>query len=139
MIFLQYDKLINCTDEQYFKVFWADEVRRAAQTSYYFLETEETNPGMPDILFAHGKRALKDLNEVFFYEIKVSDKHGYIQFTKAQPLFYKNNPNLAINIAALDTRGKGIVVVFKPEEMPRISISRRIKLPENTECLQSLF
>ena len=96
----------------------------------FCIETEDTEPGFPDIMqYAD--------NKAFFIEVKVSDNQGWIQFKKSQPPFYLRNKELRIQIAALDNRS-GKVHRFLAKELfspgpYMMNDKRRVKLPEEKE------
>ena len=67
--------------------------------AYYPIETEETQDGFPDAIEVD-----KNLSKCGFLEFKVSDERGKIKFRKSQPIFYKKNYFLNIDIVAFDSR-----------------------------------
>jgi len=109
-------------DENAFKQavlkFW----RKNCLFTYFEIENEEKTPGMPDVL------AMSQVQRAFFAEFKISDARGVIEFQKTQPLFYKQNKKLQIEILAWDVRFNRIVLI-SPEEV--IAAKKlKIKLPE---------
>jgi hypothetical protein len=73
------------------------------------IETEETEPGFPDV-------AGFSANCYILTEFKVSDAKGVIEFQKSQPLFYRKHPKLRIGILAWDVPGKRVVSI-SPQEI----------------------
>ena len=61
----------------------------------FCIETEETEPGFPDVL------AIKD-GETKFLELKITDRKGCFKMQKTQPRFYKMYPNLHIAVVVWD-------------------------------------
>jgi hypothetical protein len=90
----------------------------------FMIETEETTPGFPDVLYCRGE-------EYFMMEIKVSDKRGVITFQKSQPLFYKQHPKLWLAIVAWDVPRNRAVSITPNEIIKARSLS--FKLPEEVE------
>jgi hypothetical protein len=87
------------------------------------IETEETEPGMPDVL-----TIIPD-SPSYFTEFKDAGKNGVIEFQKSQPLFYRQHRDLLIQILAWDSRADGRVVHLDPAEVVKAK-SLRIPLPE---------
>jgi hypothetical protein len=73
------------------------------------IETEETEPGFPDLLLCRGK-------EYHLIETKVSDARGVITFTKAQPAFYRRHKDLEISVFAWDVP-RNRCVEITPEDL----------------------
>jgi hypothetical protein len=65
----------------------------------FCIETEETEPGFPDVMVK-----LNDQEVYKFFEFKVSDAKGLIEFTKNQPRFYLFHRGMDIQVLALDNR-----------------------------------
>jgi len=74
------------------------------------IENEEKEPGMPDVLSMSNKLP------AFFTEFKISDNKSVITFQPTQPLFYKRNAELHIDILAWDAPRKRVVHI-KPSEV----------------------
>jgi hypothetical protein len=114
-------------NEQEFKV----AVMRAWQKNdlrctSFEIENEEKEPGMPDVLtFVPSAPA-------FFTECKYADRSGVIEFTKAQPRFYRQHRDLLIQILAWDGRADGRVVHLDPSEVVDAK-SLRMVLPETID------
>jgi hypothetical protein len=99
-------------NEQEFKRAVLEVMRKYAKTYTCFeIENEEKEPGMPDVL------AISYSLPAYFTEFKYSDEYGVIEFTKAQPLFYRQHRDLRIQIFAWDCRMGGRVVEFKSSEI----------------------
>ena len=98
-------------DEASFKKDYIKELKSAQQvpTDVYQIESEETEPGFPDLLAITNGFAK-------MYELKVSDRYGTITFKKSQPAFYKRNSRLDILVVAFDRRS-GIVHTFDAKEL----------------------
>jgi hypothetical protein len=92
------------------------------QCTCFALETEETEPGMPDVL------TINPLALPRFTEFKYADKNGVIEFRKSQPLFYRKHQDLLIQILAWDPRMGGRVVRLDALEVIAAK-SLRIALP----------
>jgi hypothetical protein len=92
--------------------------------TFFEIENEEKEPGMPDVL------AVSKDYPAHFTEFKYADKNGVIEFQKKQPLFYKQNAELRIDILAWDGRGKGRVIYIHPEEVLEAK-SLRLKISED--------
>jgi hypothetical protein len=75
---------------------------------YMRIETEETEPGFPDV-------AAFSVNCYALTEFKVSDAKGVIEFQKSQPLFYKKHPNLRMGVLAWDVPGNRVVAITPNE------------------------
>lgn len=88
---------------------------------HFKIETEETEPGFPDVAgFSANCYALT--------EFKVSDANGVITFEKSQPLFYKKHSRLRINILAWDVPGNRVVSI-SPQEITA-SKTLKFKIPK---------
>ena len=92
----------------------------------YCIESEETEPGFPDVI-AHG-------GTFDFFEFKVSDARGLIKFKKTQPSFYKRNPALGVIIIALDNRDGKVIMfpasaLFEVDGMFEIDRKLEVQLP----------
>jgi hypothetical protein len=98
--------------EQEFKQAVVKAWRRNNSTLTSFeIENEEKEPGMPDVL------TLVPDSPAYFTEFKYADKNGVIEFRKSQPLFYRQHPDLRIQILAWDGRADGRVVHLDPSEV----------------------
>jgi hypothetical protein len=91
--------------------------------TYFELENEEKEPGMPDVLAISSFQA-------GFFEFKYADQDGVITFQKSQPLFYKQHEDIPIDIIAWDSRFGGRIVKLHPSEVINAK-SLRIQLPES--------
>jgi len=92
----------------------------------YAVENEEKEPGWPDVLVAQvtfGEGTL-----CTFIETKVCDASGHIKFEKTQPVFYKRNPILDVQIYAFDSRYDRILVASAEDIVKEKKL--RFKLPE---------
>jgi hypothetical protein len=99
-------------DEQEFKQAVLKVWRRDhSRQTFFEIENEEKEPGMPDVL------AMSPFYLASFTEFKYTDKNGVIEFTKAQPRFYRQHPDLRIQILAWDGRADGRVVHLDPSEV----------------------
>jgi hypothetical protein len=114
-------------NEQAFKraVIRAWEKHDAAHV-YFEIENEEKEPGMPDVL------AISPSMPARFAEFKYADRNGMIEFTKAQPRFYRRHSGIPIQILAWDCRMGGRTVRIDPAEVVA-GKSLRIQLPEDIE------
>jgi hypothetical protein len=84
------------------------------------IETEETEPGFPDV-------AGFSVNCYALTEFKVSDAKGVIEFQKSQPLFYKKHFKLRINILAWDVPGNRAILISPQEILAAKTL--RFKIP----------
>lgn len=81
-------------NEADFKRDFMEELRKAGGTSFC-IESEETEPGFPDVLEIKGGKAV-------LYEMKLANKKGIFKMQKTQPRFYKTYPNLKIYVVIWD-------------------------------------
>jgi hypothetical protein len=88
------------------------------------IENEDKAPGMPDCLSVSNKLP------AFFTEFKISDSKGVIKFQKTQPLFYKQNSDLLIDILAWDAPRQR-VVSLAPSDLD----GRLKRAPSNAKLL----
>ena len=80
---------------------------------WFRVETEETEPGMPDTAFFPSFGSTKSGRLI---EYKISDDRGRIHFRRSQPLFYRQNTMLDITILVWDVRYNRTVAI-SPEEV----------------------
>ena len=71
------------------------ELLRESGGTPFCIESEETEPGFPDVLEIYEGMAS-------LYEMKITDRHGIFKMQKTQPLFYKTYPNLKIYVVIWD-------------------------------------
>lgn len=71
--------------------------RDYAGVRYFCIETEETEPGFPDVMRLDFK------NVADFYEMKITDSKNCFELQRSQPLFYMNNPDLVIHVVVWST------------------------------------
>lgn len=83
------------------------------------IETEETEPGFPDVVSLSA-------NGYCLTEFKVSAANGVIKFEKSQLLFYKQHINLRINILAWDVSGNRVVSISPHEIIPSRTLNFKI-------------
>ena len=81
-------------NEAEFKKYFIGALRNAGGTPFC-IESEETEPGFPDVLEIRGGRAN-------LYEMKITDRHGVFKMQKTQPRFYKTYQNLQIYVVVWD-------------------------------------
>jgi hypothetical protein len=113
-------------DEQDFKHSILKVWRRDHPKQTFFeIENEEKEPGMPDVLAVHPSCS------AFFTEFKYA-RNGVIEFRKSQPLFYRQHPDVLMQILAWDGRAGGRVVHLEPAEVVGAK-SLRITLPEDID------
>jgi hypothetical protein len=91
-------------EEAEFKRAFVNLLRNDGETAFD-IETEETAPGFPDVL------CLGVENRAILYEMKVTDNYGFVKFTKAQPLFYKNNKELNMRCVVWDVPNHRCLIV----------------------------
>lgn len=84
--------------ETFFKEEYLKLLRRNfGRASFFCIETEETEPGMPDVL-----GVMRDKTGTVFLEFKVADNRRMIKFQHTQPSWYYRNSMLPIYIVAFD-------------------------------------
>ena len=71
------------------------ELLRESGGTPFCIESEETEPGFPDVLEIKGGKAV-------LYEMKLANKKGIFKMQKTQPLFYKKYQNLQIYVVVWD-------------------------------------
>ena len=81
-------------NEADFKKDFVDALRKEGYT-VFCVETEETEPGFPDVMAIHD-------GMTSFFEMKITDKKGIFKMQKTQPVFYKRYPNLDITVVVHD-------------------------------------
>jgi hypothetical protein len=89
--------------------------------TYFKIETEETEPGFPDVLAVTTKTYAMT-------EFKVSNSKGVITFQKSQPLFYKRHSDLNIAIWAWDVPNNRAVRI-SPDEIVAVK-SLKFQIPK---------
>jgi hypothetical protein len=97
--------------------------RENAAFTYFEIENEEKEPGMPDVI------AVSPVLPACFTEFKYADKNGVIHFQKSQPLFYRCHRSLYIQVLAWDPRMDGRVVRLGPDEVVKLK-SLWVALPD---------
>lgn len=109
-------------DEQEFKraAMRAWERNSGGHYTCFEIENQEKEPGMPDVL------AMSRVYPAYFAEFKYA-RDSVIEFTKAQPLFYKSHPDLLIWILVWDA-GLNRVIQVKPAEAVKAR-TLRMKIP----------
>lgn len=103
----------DCTDEQGFKMRYIGGVLSKVYGGVFCIETEETVHGFPDVMCLHYRPYM---NVAGFFEFKRSDSSGVIHFEPTQPAFYRRNPDMDIDIIALDS-GTGEVHRFPSSQL----------------------
>jgi len=118
-------------DEDSFKAAVLKEWRKAApQFARFEIENEEKEPGMPDVL------SISSELPAFFTEFKISDNKGVIEFQPTQPLFYKRNADLHIDILAWDTPRKRVIHIT-PFEVLRLK-GLKFTIPEDIDDVETV-
>ena len=107
--------------EQEFKTAFLKDKKRFGGWKTFQIETEETVPGFPDAIVVCSL-------SYYLYEFKYADSKNVIAFTKAQPLFYKQNSTLCMAIIAWDTPRKRAVWITPKEVVEKGSLN--FKIPE---------
>ena len=96
--------------EQAFKTDWIAKMQERCYpgASYFQIETEETEPGFPDVMM------LTFRNAASFYEFKITDSRRNFEMQKTQPRFYVLHPQMDISILVWDvTTGKAYKFTHK--------------------------
>ena len=109
-------------DEEAFKQAVLKVLRTHPKYKRFEIENEEKEPGMPDVL------SISASLPSFFTEFKISDGKGIIEFTKDQPLFYKQNEDLLIDILAWDIRFNRVVALTPSEVLKALKANTNLKL-----------
>ena len=109
-------------DEEAFKQAVLKVLRTHPKYKRFEIENEEKAPGMPDVL------SISESLPSFFTEFKISDAKGVIEFQKTQPLFYKQNEDINIDILVWDIRFNRTVSISPKEVIATKSL--KIKIPE---------
>ena len=113
------DTYAGCENEQQFKKLYCvtELKKRNAGQKIFYIETEETVAGFPDVmeLWTANLQA-GSCTQAFFYEFKISDLSGSIKFQPTQPAFYKHNSELPIKVVAYN-RFSRRVHVFSTNEI----------------------
>jgi len=94
------------------------------------IENEEKEPGMPDVLSMSNKLP------AFFTEFKISDNKSVIEFQPTQPLFYRRNAELHIDILAWDAPRKRVVHI-KPSEVLEAK-GLKFNIPEDIDDVETV-
>jgi len=94
------------------------------------IENEEKEPGMPDVL------SMSNNLPAFFTEFKISDNRSVITFQPTQPLFYKRNAELHIDILAWDVPRKRVVHI-KPSEVLKVK-GLKFTIPEDIDDVETV-
>jgi hypothetical protein len=99
--------------------------REDPRLRHFRIESEETEPGFPDMLAVLGFTYM-------LIEFKVSDKKGVITFEKSQPLFYRQNRGVRITIMAWDIPGDRLLLLDPKDvsEYAAKTASLRFPLPK---------
>ena len=102
--------------------------KRMPEHDFFCLETEETEPGMPDILVTHESLPVQYI-ECKITTMMAGEPTDVITFKKSQPLFYRRHyKKYCIDVYAWD-RINSRVVMMSAEEVLGMK-SRTIHIPE---------
>lgn len=84
--------------EQAFKRDWISKTQERCYpgAQYFQIETEETEPGFPDVM------VLNFRNNASFYEFKITDTHRNFEMRKTQPRFYITHPSMNTSVLVWD-------------------------------------
>jgi len=94
------------------------------------IENEEKESGMPDVL------SMSNRLPAFFTEFKVSDKKSVIEFQPTQPLFYRRNTGLLIDILAWDAPRKRVVCIDPSEVLEHKGL--KFSIPEDIDATETV-
>lgn len=101
-------KGLEFKNEQDFKMWWIKFLKTSSlfpPRAVFEIETEEKEPGFPDVLLIDGA------GYALFYEMKVAYKGGRFTFEPTQPKFYRLHPDLAIYVVVLDKEKETVHMV----------------------------
>ena len=93
-----------------------------AGVTFFEIESEETEPGFPDVICVHPKKP------AWFIEFKLSDSSGIITFQKTQPLFYKKHKDIDVVILAWDAQRNRMMAMGSHEVIKLKTLT--FKIPE---------
>lgn len=92
-------------DETTAKNLWKkDALKSGWFQKIFFIETEETEFGFPDVLAIQCEE--DGTNAAMFFEFKVTDKKDRIKFQKTQPAWYIRNKELQPTVVVWHNRKK---------------------------------
>lgn len=92
-------------DEATAKKMWKkDALKSGWFDKVFFIETEETEFGFPDVLAIQHEE--DGTNAASFFEIKVTDKKDRIKFQRTQPAWYIRNKELNPTVIVWHNRKK---------------------------------
>lgn len=92
-------------DETTAKNLWKkDALKSGWFQKIFFIETEETEFGFPDVLAIQCEE--DGTNAVMFFEFKVTDKKDRIKFQRTQPAWYIRNKELQTTVVVWHNRKK---------------------------------
>jgi len=117
-------------DEAAFKAAVLKAWKKTSVFKHFEIENEEKEPGMPDVL------AMSGILPAYFSEFKMSDKKGVIEFQPTQPLFYKRNKELLIEILAWDVPRKRVVHISPLEVLERKDL--KFAIPEDIDDIETI-
>lgn len=92
-------------DETTAKKMWKkDALKSGWFQKIFFIETEETEFGFPDVLAIQHEE--DGTNAAMFFEFKVTDKKDRIKFQRTQPAWYIRNKELQPTVVVWHNRKK---------------------------------
>ena len=97
-------------EAEFKKAFLAKMRQKHKNITFFEIENEEKSPGMPDII------ATSYEAPSVWTEIKYAGKDGKIKFQPSQPLWYKQNKTLRIQIVVWDSR-RGQCIYLPKEDV----------------------
>lgn len=103
-------------NEQQFKMKFIEKSteRGAFGDKYFCIETEETEPGFPDVM------KLTYENKASFFEMKLADSEDNFKVQRTQPLFYLNHRDLDITILVWSNKRNKMYAVTSEEVISRV-------------------
>jgi len=119
-------------DEAEFKAAYLKVMRkRFGAIKFFEIESAETEVGIPDILAAsYGQPAV-------FTELKHVKKDGLIKFTADQPIWYKKNADLRVQILVWDSRNN-LCLYLDPADVVKAK-TLSMKVPPLDEVVEMEF
>lgn len=103
-------------NEQDFKMAWIRSCTERALpgTRFFCVETEETEPGFPDVMTLSFKQTAK------FFEMKLADAKDNFTLQPTQPLFYRGHTDMNISIMVWSNKRNKLYKINASEIITRV-------------------
>lgn len=110
--------------EQEFKTAWIKCTleRSVPYTKFFCIETEETEPGFPDVM------KLDMHQHASFYEMKIADGKDFFILQHTQPLFYRNHSDMEIVVLVWSNKRNKLFAISTAEIITRVLGNTRLTL-----------